>query len=45
MFVSSKIYDKRDNFDFDVVNFPFFGGDVPRYTFHSLIGLLEYSVI
>ena len=22
-FVSSKIYDKRDYFDFDVVNFPF----------------------
>ena len=24
-FVSSKIYDKRDDFDFDIVNFPFFG--------------------
>ena len=24
-FVSSKIYDKRDYFDFDIVNFPFFG--------------------
>ena len=24
-FVSSKSYDKRDNFDFDTVNFPFFG--------------------
>ena len=29
-FVSSKIYDKRDDFDFDVVSFPFLGGDVPR---------------
>ena len=29
-FVSSKIYDKRDDFDFDVVNFPFLDGDVPR---------------
>ena len=27
-FVSSKIYDKHD--DFDIVNFPFFDGDVPR---------------
>ena len=27
-FVSSKIYDKRD--DFDIVNFPFLDGDVPR---------------
>ena len=27
--VSSKIYDKRDNFDFGIVNFPFLDGDVP----------------
>ena len=26
-FVSSKIYDKRDDFDFDIVNFPFLDGD------------------
>ena len=26
--VSTKIYDKRD--DFDIVNFPFLDGDVPR---------------
>ena len=29
-FVSSKIYDKRDDFDFDIVNFHFLDGDVPR---------------
>ena len=29
-FVSPKIYDKRDDFDFDIVNFPFLDGDVPR---------------
>ena len=29
-FVKTKIYDKRDDFDFDVVNFPFLDGDVPR---------------
>ena len=29
-FVSSKIYDKRDDFDFDKVNFPFSDGDAPR---------------
>ena len=28
--VSSKIYDKRDDFDFELVNFPFLDGDVPR---------------
>ena len=27
-FFSSKIYDKRDDFDFDIVNFPFLNGDV-----------------
>ena len=29
-FVSSKIYDKRDDIDFDTVNLPFLDGDVPR---------------
>ena len=29
-FVSSKAYDKRDDFDFDIVNFPFLDGDVQR---------------
>ena len=24
------MYDKRDDFDFDIVNFPFLDGDVPR---------------
>ena len=28
--VSTKIYDKRDNFDFDIVYFSFLDGDVPR---------------
>ena len=28
--VSSKIYDKRDDFNFEIVNFPFFDGDVPH---------------
>ena len=30
--VSTKIYDKRDDFDFDIVNFAFLDGDVPRRT-------------
>ena len=29
-FLSSKIFDKRDDFDFDIVYFPFLDGDVPR---------------
>ena len=28
--VSTKIYDKRDDFNFDIVYFPFLDGDVPR---------------
>ena len=28
--VSSKIYDKRDDFNFEIVIFPFLNGDVPR---------------
>ena len=29
-FVSSKIYDKRNDFDFDIGNLPLLDGDVPR---------------
>ena len=28
--MKTKIYDKRDDFDFDIVNFPFLDGDVAR---------------
>ena len=47
-FVSSKIYDKRNDFDVDIVNFPFLDGDVPRstgFTFLNLFGLLECLVV
>ena len=30
--VSTKIYDKRSDFDFEIVNFPFLDCDVPRST-------------
>ena len=30
-FVTSKIYDKRGDFDCDIVNFPFLDGNVPRH--------------
>ena len=44
--VSSKIYDKRDDFNFEIVNFPFLDGDVLAvlhmvYIFLSLFPLLE----
>ena len=34
--VSTKIYDKRDNFDFEIVNFPLLDGDVPRSTSYGV---------
>ena len=48
--VSSKIYDKRDDFNFEIVNFPFLDGDVPRslsyvYIFISLFVLPEYVLM
>ena len=49
-FVSFIIYDKRDDFDFDIVNFPFLDGDFPRrafygVTFRNLLGLLESAIM
>ena len=35
-FVSSKLYEKRDDFEFDIVNFPFLDGDVPRSTSYGV---------
>ena len=35
-FVSSIIYDKGDDFDFDIVNFPFLDGDIPRSTSYGV---------
>ena len=42
------MYDKRDDFDFDIVNFPLFGGDVPHSTSYGvyishLIGFARVS--
>ena len=43
-----KIYDKRDDFIFDIVNFPFLDGDVPRppsygvYIYLNLFALPEH---
>ena len=46
--VSTKIYDKRDDFNFDIVNFPFLDGDVPQrpsygvYIYLNLFALSEH---
>ena len=34
--VSTQIHDKRDDFDFEMVNFPFLDGDVPRSTSYGV---------
>ena len=34
--VSTKICDKRDDFDFEIVNFPLIDGDVPRSTSYGV---------
>ena len=34
--VSIKIYDKLDDFDFEIVNFPFLDSDVPRSTSYGV---------
>ena len=42
--VSTKIYDKRDDFDFESVNFPFLDGDVPRSTSYGVLYFSTYSL-
>ena len=48
-FVSFKNYDKRDDFHFDIVNFPFLDGDVPRRAscgvYISQLGLLGFAIM
>ena len=34
--VPTKIYDNHDDFDFEIVSFPFLDGDVPRFTSYGV---------
>ena len=43
--VSSKIYDKRDDFNFEIVNFPFLDGDVPRSPSYGVKHFLSLFVL
>ena len=51
LFQQTFIYDKRDHFDVDIVNISFLDSDVPPvvpligFTFHNLLGLLEFAVM
>ena len=40
--VSTTIYHKRDDFDFNIVNFPFLNGDVPRRTSYGDLYISTY---
>ena len=42
-FVKTKIFDNRDDFEFDIVNFPFIDGDVPRSTSYAVLYFSTYS--
>ena len=35
-FFETKIFDKRDDFDFDIVSFPFLYGDIPSSTSYGV---------
>ena len=43
--VSSKIYDKRNDFNFEIVNFPFLDGDVPRSPSYGVYIIYRYHKI
>ena len=43
--VCSKIYDKQDDFNFEIVNFPFLDGDVPRSPSYGIYIFLSLSVL
>ena len=43
--VSSKIYDKREDFNLEIVNFPFLNGDVPRSPSHRGLTQSQCGVI
>ena len=43
-FVSSKRYDKRDDFDFDIVNFSFLGGGRSPFCLLRCLHFTTYSI-
>ena len=43
-FVKTKIYDRRDDFDLDIVNFPFLDEDVPSFGILWCLYFSTYSI-
>ena len=44
-FVKTKIYDKRDDFDFDIVDFPFLDDDAPCSTSYGVYILNLFDLL
>ena len=44
VFVKTKIYDKRDDSDFDIVSFPFLDSDVPFFGILWCLYFSTYSI-
>ena len=42
--VSTKIFDERDDFDFEIVNLPFLEGDVPHSTSYEVLHFSTYHI-
>ena len=43
-FVASKTYDTSDDFDFDISNFPFLDGDVPRRPSYRVYNISQFKL-
>ena len=41
--VSTKIFDERDEFYFEIVNIPFLDGDVPRSTSYGVSQFIRFA--
>ena len=43
--VSTKIYDRRGDFNFEIINFPFLDGDFPRSTSYAMESISPNSFV
>ena len=45
--ISSKVYNKQDDLNFEIVNFPFLDGDVPHTPLYGLLSspLIQFASI
>ena len=43
--VSTKFYERRDDFDFEIINFPFLDGDIPPSTSYGVLSLNSFVLL